>query len=98
MGKPLWAQEGLTAFQFRLLWWMIDAGVVSGELGRGWIGKASADMKAHRVTISRALGALVESGVLKNTGRGYYALDPKALESGVEDGAVGHRETHHAKA
>jgi DNA-binding transcriptional regulator YhcF (GntR family) len=91
MPEPIWARESLRCIDYRLIWWMIDAGVLKGELARGWIQEAASDLKVHRTTVHRRLRGMEKAEVLKCVGTGFYVINSDSFESGIDEARVRNR-------
>jgi DNA-binding MarR family transcriptional regulator len=57
----------LRPIHYRVLWWMIENGGLSGPLTRGWGKAASAQLGVHRITLNRSLKRLAAVGLVRNT-------------------------------
>lgn len=88
MSKAIWQRTELSAFQFRLLWWLLDAGITSGEFRRGWIAVAALDLEVHRTTVTRNLAKLQRFGVLLLSDANIPSLSPDCLSSAVDESKV----------
>ena len=88
MSKPIWSRRDLIPLDFRILFWMIDAGMMEGALARGWMQICAIDLRVHRITLNRRLKKLTASGVLILEGKGFYSFNAEAFESAVDEERV----------
>ena len=77
----IWRNQSLGPVQHRVLWWLIDAGLLKGRLPFGWMRQCSLQLGMHRTTLRRNVQRLVrEKVLLEPGGRGVVAINPKSFE------------------
>ena len=91
MSNPLWSRKDLIPLDFRILFWMIDAGMMGGSLARGWMQICAIDLRVHRITLNRRLKKLTDKGVLVLEGKGFYVFNAEAFEGAVDETKVRQR-------
>jgi hypothetical protein len=84
----IWSDLKLKGLHYRVLWWLIDMGIMAGALCRGWQGICAADLGVHRITLRRATLGLISKGVLVEPARGTIQIVPKAFDSTADPSRV----------
>ena len=95
MTNPIWSRSDLLPVDHRIIWWLIDAGIVKGALKRGWIKRCAWSLGIHTITMNRRLKHLESVGVLRRVDSlvGIYELNDEVFVSGVDESEVSLRET-----
>lgn len=83
--KPIWAIDGLSARDYKVIWWMLDAGGAGNILCFGWMDLCSRDLGFHRITLNRILRKLEAKDIVdKLPKKGEYTLIQAAFDAHVE--------------
>lgn len=83
--QAIWQIKTMRPLQYRLIWWLLDAGAVGKRLRHGWQKQASRQLSVHRITINRNVELLVELGVLfQGQKKGEVGLKADVFNSAVD--------------
>jgi hypothetical protein len=84
-------EDGIYAPHYRLIWWLVDAGLLQkGSLPSGWIAACADQLGCHRSTLRKWVMRLVEHKVLTTTAKGQVSFNPEGFESEAFIPARGH--------
>ena len=84
----VWSNLKLGQQHYRLMWWMIDAGMMKKEAKIGWYRLAAKFLGVRPLTVANRVNFLIEQGALLKTGKGSVRFNPAFFESRVPEGIV----------